>query len=222
MINTDSKKLKELLKIYFIMGSVNCQKDPVEVLEEAIAGGITLFQFREKGPDALTGNEKLELAQKLRTLCEANDVPFIVNDDIDLALAVDADGVHIGQEDEPVEVVRRKIGNKVIGVSVHTLEEAARAFRNGADYFGVGPIFPTSTKKDTKPVQGVSFLQKLRECDYTLPIVGIGGITDDNASIVTKAGGDGVSIITAITNADDIPSQVRKLAEAVLAGLENR
>lgn len=222
MEQIETQRIKELLKVYFIMGSVNCNKDPVEVLKEAISGGITLFQFREKGPGSLKGNAKLELAKRLHTLCAKNDVPFIVNDDIDLAIAIDADGVHIGQEDAPIEKVRNIIGNKLLGVSVHNLEEAAFALQNGADYFGVGPIFPTTTKTDTKPVQGVSFLRQLRETNYSLPIVGIGGISVDNASMVTQAGADGVSLITAITNAENIVYQVRKLVDAVSTGLENR
>ncbi len=216
-----SNEIAEMLQVYFIMGSVNCKKDPVHVLKEAIAGGITIFQYREKGNNALEGHEKLELAKKLREICLDSKIPFIVNDDIDLALAVNADGVHIGQEDDSVEVVRQKIGDRILGVSVHDVKEAEHAIQFGADYFGVGPIYPTSTKTDTKAVQGVTFLKKLRAMGYKTPIVGIGGITSENASDVTKAGADGVSVITAITNAVDIKAEVMKLKKSVIAGMQH-
>jgi len=193
--------LRDDLKVYFIMGSPNCRQEPVEVLKEAIAGGITFFQFREKGNGALKDAEKYALAKQLQNICKINQIPFIVNDDIELAIKIGADGVHIGQEDEPVQVVRNKIGNKILGVSVHTEEEAIAAIRGGADYFGIGPIFPTTTKEDAKPVRGPVLIQELRQKGYTIPIVGIGGITVENAASVVKAGADGVSVITAISQA---------------------
>ena len=195
--------LSEALKVYFIMGSPNCLKEPAEVLKEAIAGGVTFFQYREKGENALTGDEKYELARKLQSICKEHHISFIVNDDIELAIRLDADGVHIGQEDEPVKVVRERIGhNKIIGVSVHTPEEAETALQSGADYFGIGPIYPTSTKDDVKPVRGTELIEILRQQGFTIPIVGIGGITSENAAPVIKAGADGVSVITAISHAD--------------------
>ncbi|PLS07150.1 thiamine phosphate synthase [Neobacillus cucumis] len=197
------KNLSEALKVYFIMGSPNCLKEPADVLNEAIAGGVTIFQFREKGKNALTGAEKYDLARQLQSICREHQIPFIVNDDIELAIELGADGVHIGQEDEPVNVVRERIGdNKILGVSVHTIEEAETALHAGADYFGIGPIYPTSTKDDAKPVRGTELIEILREQGFTIPIVGIGGITSENAAAVVKAGADGVSVITAISHAD--------------------
>jgi thiamine-phosphate pyrophosphorylase len=196
------KNLREALKVYFIMGSPNCKQLPSEVLEEAIAGGITFFQFREKGEGALKGSEKYVLAKKLQSICREHGIPFIVNDDIELAIEIGADGVHIGQEDEPVKTVREKIGKKILGVSVHTEEEAINAIQGGADYFGIGPIFPTATKEDAKPAKGPVLIQELRQKGYTIPIVGIGGITIDNAASVVEAGADGVSVITAISHAE--------------------
>ncbi|NRD79449.1 thiamine phosphate synthase [Bacillus sp. BRMEA1] len=210
--------LQEALKVYFIMGSPNCTNDPVEVLKEAIAGGITIFQFREKGDGALIGPEKYELAKKLQNICKDHHIPFIVNDDIELAIEIDADGVHIGQEDEPVKKVREKIGDKILGVSVHSEDEAITAIKGGADYFGIGPIFPTSTKEDAKPARGPILIQELRQKGYTIPIVGIGGITIDNAFSVVEAGADGVSIITAISQA----SSPREAANALRRNVEVR
>jgi len=195
------KDLHELLSVYFIMGSPNCKKEPKEVLTEAIAGGITLFQFREKGDGALTGEEKYSFAKELLAICKEHKIPFIVNDDIELALEIAADGVHIGQEDEPVKAVRAMIGDMILGVSVHTEEEAMLALQDGADYFGIGPVYPTKTKEDAKPSKGTSLIEALRKNGYTIPIVGIGGITSENAASVIEAGADGVSVITAISHA---------------------
>jgi thiamine-phosphate pyrophosphorylase len=199
-------KLRQSLKIYFIMGSNNCRKDPVQVLEEAIVGGITLFQYREKGTRSLIGPERHELARKLCRLCKENGIPFIVNDDVELALAVDADGVHVGQEDETAAEVRKKIGTRILGVSAHDEAEAKRAIRDGADYIGVGPLLATLTKEDAKPASGVSVLKRLREAGVGLLIVGIGGITAENAGQVIREGADGVAVITAISE-NDFPMQ---------------
>ena len=208
-------QLRQALKLYFIMGSGNCTKPPAHVLREAIAGGITMFQFREKGDGALTGDAKRALAEQLQHLCRKSGIPFIVNDDVDLALAIDADGVHIGQDDEPVEEVRKRIGDKILGVSVHNGEEAKEALEKGADYFGVGPIFPTETKKDAEPVQGVGIIKKLREKGFAIPIVGIGGINRENAAQVIAAGADGISVISAICMAENIKDATVMLKKIV-------
>ena len=214
MARISPEQMRSMLKLYFIAGSTNCFKNPVKVLEEAIRGGITIFQYREKGEGCLEKIEKLELGKKLQRLCLDNGIPFIVNDDIELALKLDADGVHIGQEDEDTVQVRRKIGNKILGVSVHNLEEAEKAKLAGADYFGVGPIFPTATKKDTRAVQGTVFLEQLK--NFGVPIVGIGGINADNSGAVMAAGADGVSVITAISQAEDVKEAAVRLKEKVL------
>jgi thiamine-phosphate pyrophosphorylase len=210
--------LHDSLRLYFIMGSTNCLKEPKDVLREAIKGGITIFQFREKGEGALTGVEKYQLARELQQMCKEAEIPFIVNDDIELALQLDADGVHIGQGDEPVKVVRERIGKRVLGVSVHTVEEAEKAMKDGADYFGTGPIFPTETKKDTKPSQGTRLIELLRSKGVTHPIVGIGGIAIENAHSVIAAGADGVAVITAISQAASPDEAAAKLLKATIQG----
>ena len=202
MSKTNIDAIRDALKVYFIMGSPNCKDNPAQVLQEAIEGGITLFQFREKGIGALTDDKKVELAKELQQICREQRIPFIVNDDIGLAIALNADGVHIGQDDEPIEEVRKKIGcDKIIGVSVHSYDEAMTALEGGADYFGIGPVFPTSTKEDAKPSNGTKLIEELRARGVTLPIVGIGGITAETAGSVIQAGADGVSVITAISHA---------------------
>jgi thiamine-phosphate pyrophosphorylase len=211
----NTKQMRDWLKVYFIMGSVNCHQDPEEILRSAIKGGITLFQFREKGEGCLHGNEKEILAKKLQAICRENSIPFIVNDDIELAIRLNADGVHIGQEDEPADAVRRKIGSKILGVSVHNMMEAEEAIRQGADYLGIGPIYPTSTKKDAKAVQGLTFLKELRSASIEIPVVGIGGINAKNTPPIMEAGADGVSVITAISGAESPEKSARELKEAV-------
>lgn len=198
------------------MGSNNCYKAPEQVLKEAIAGGITLFQFREKGNGAFVGDEKYQLAKSLQQICRTNGIPFIVNDDVDLAMELNADGIHVGQDDESVENIRKKIGNKILGVSAHSIEEAKKAVDCGADYLGIGPIFPTSTKEDAKAVQGTSLIEKLRENHFSIPLVGIGGITPFNAQVVMEAGADGVSVITAISKEKNITEAARLLKMNVL------
>lgn len=211
------QQLKDALKVYFIMGSTNCKgRCPKEVLSKAIKGGITMFQFREKGIGALKGVEKYKLAQELQVICNRSNIPFIINDDIELALSLNADGVHIGQEDEPAQTVREKLNNKILGISVHNIQEARQAIENGADYFGVGPVFPTTTKEDTDKVQGVSIISELRTHGINTPIVGIGGITAENAESVMEAGADGVSVITAISHEDYVETASRRLKETVL------
>lgn len=216
------KQLQEQLRVYFIMGSNNCEKNPFNVLTEAMEGGITFFQFREKGNGALSGAEKLAFAKEVQAICRKYNIPFIVNDDVELALSLDADGVHIGQEDERADIVRRKIGDKILGVSAHNLEEAKRAIEQGADYLGVGPIFSTKTKTDAKEAQGVEVLRHLRAHGITIPIVGIGGITVDNAKEVIRAGADGVSVISAISLANSPKESAKQLAKAVADALQEK
>lgn len=216
MNNRNSAALKEALKVYFIMGSPNCNANPTRVLKEAIEGGITLFQFREKGSGALTRGKKVELAKELQQLCREHQIPFIVNDDIRLAIELNADGVHIGQDDEPVKEVRNKIGSdKIIGVSVHNYDEAMTSLEGGADYFGIGPVFPTKTKEDAKPSNGTKLIEELRDKGLSIPIVGIGGITQENAGSVIQAGADGVSVITAISHAPSIIEATKGLRKSV-------
>ncbi|OMP66187.1 thiamine phosphate synthase [Domibacillus epiphyticus] len=202
---------KEQLAVYFIAGTPNCRTSIDETLQAAIHGGITMFQFREKGEGALTGETKKHQALRLQSMCKQAGIPFIVNDDIDLAIEIGADGVHIGQEDEPASVVRKKIKGGIVGVSVHTMDEFEKAIIDGADYVGTGPIYSTATKTDARPVAGTTLIAKMKEKYPHFPIVGIGGITIENAVDVMKAGADGVSVITAISHANKPDQAASKL-----------
>ncbi|MNB75019.1 Thiamine-phosphate synthase [compost metagenome] len=208
--------IRRVLKLYFIMGSANCRLSPAETLTQAINGGITLFQFREKGPGALTGAAAVQLGRQLQAVCRAHGIPFIVNDDIGLAETLDADGVHVGQEDEPAGSIRLRLGaDKIVGVSAHTPEEARQAIADGADYLGVGPVYPTSSKDDARAVQGTQIIEQLRLSGLGIPLVGIGGITAGNAAPVIRAGADGISVISAISAAADVKAAASRLLNAV-------
>lgn len=202
---------RALLRKYFIMGSQNCHRSPQAVLEEALAAGITAFQFREKGAGSLSGQAKLQLGKELRARCRAYNVPFFINDNIELAKELDADGIHVGQEDMPVKEVRMQFPDKMIGLSVSNQEELNQSSLDVVDYIGVGPIFATSTKEDAKQAVGLEWIQTIRSQYPTIPIVAIGGIQTENAGSVIKAGADGVSFITAVTKAENIKAAVEKL-----------
>ncbi|SFE79431.1 thiamine phosphate synthase [Alteribacillus iranensis] len=207
---------RETLSLYFIMGSNNTSEDPLIVLEQAIMGGVTCFQYREKGSGALTGIEKEKLGRELMSVCRKYQVPFIVNDDVDLAIKLKADGVHTGQDDQPLEEVKKMIPSSMItGVSAKTLDEAREAEKQGADYIGVGPMFATKTKEDAEAPVGPSTIQQLRRQKITLPIVGIGGIEVGNAQQVIDAGADGISLISAISQAKDPEQAARLLRESI-------
>jgi len=203
--------IKQILRKYFIMGSQNCDRDPLEILESAAKAGITAFQFREKGTGSLTGNEKLELGKQLRGICREYHIPFFVNDDVELVEPLDADGIHVGQNDITVMQLRERFPNKLIGLSVSNAEEVANSPISLVDYVGAGPMYTTSTKEDAKEAVGPEWITTLKEQFPDLPIVGIGGITPENAQAVMKAGADGISVVSAIAKAENI----RKVVEGL-------
>lgn len=207
--------------IYFVMGSQNSgARDPLVVLEEALEGGITHFQLREKGEGSLTGSALNDFALCCQKLCQSYKVPFIVNDDIELASSIGADGVHVGQDDETAHQVRRLIGeHKLLGVSVHSVDEARAAIQAGADYIGMGPVFGTTSKADAKKPAGVKEIMAVKREFPQLPIVGIGGITPENADQVWKAGVAGVAVISAIASAKDIAERVEAFRHSSKEGI---
>lgn len=202
------------LRLYFIMGSTNTMSDPAETLQKAIDGGVTIFQFREKGIAAKTGTDKYKLGIQLRNVCLKNNIPFILNDDIDLAVKLQADGVHVGQKDESIVNVKKRLPSYMcVGVSVSTVEEALLAERQGADYLGVGPMFRTSTKEDALEPIGVKKLTEINRF-VTIPIVAIGGIDKVKTGEIMKAGASGISVISAISHAENCEEAARELNEA--------
>jgi thiamine-phosphate diphosphorylase len=178
----------------------------IEVIKACIAGGAGIIQLREKSWD---GARLIELGRELRKLTLEAGVLFIVNDRVDIAMAVEAEGVHIGQEDIPLPLMRKIAGPRmIIGVSAHNPAEAAAAEKEGAAYIGFGPVFPTETKKDTRPARGPEMLEKVRKAT-SLPIYAIGGIKVENTASVIRAGADGVAVISGVIGADDITGAAR-------------
>ncbi|CAI50118.1 thiamine-phosphate synthase [Natronomonas pharaonis DSM 2160] len=201
--------------VYLVTGAEHSAgRSTAEVVEAAIRGGVDIVQLRDK---TATARERYEVGTELRTLTRDAGVPLVVNDRLDLAAAIDADGVHLGDDDLPIEVAREQLGSDaIVGRSVSTPDAAREAEQAGADYLGVGAIYGTDSK-DTDPEQSNIGLDRIRAVrDATsLPFVGIGGVTPDNAAPVVEAGADGVAVISAITAADDPEHATRRLADAV-------
>jgi thiamine-phosphate pyrophosphorylase len=184
----------------------------ISVVREMIRGGIKIIQYREKGDKTIMA--KYEECGEIRRMTESEGVIFIVNDFVDIALAVGADGVHIGQEDMPVNVVRRFAGDMIIGVSTHSPEQALKAVRDGADYIGVGPIYETGTKKTRMRPVGLSYLDFANK-NIDLPVVAIGGIKERNIGEVVKRGARTVAMVTEIVGADDIYGKITELNKII-------
>jgi len=207
---------RKQLELYFIMGTSNVKNaNPLNVLELALQAGVTFFQFREKGSSALKGLQYEEFARECQALCRKYNVPFIVNDDIELALKLEADGVHVGQDDMAVAETRKLVGNKILGVSVHNLDELEVAIRNKADYIGVGPIYKTKSKADAKEPAGTRFLQQASKKYPSLPIVAIGGISSLNCHESIEAEADGVAVISAICESANIHQTVNEFKQKI-------
>lgn len=171
-----------------------------EAVEQAIIGGCTLVQLREKDCSSL---DFYSTAVKIKEITDKYNVPLLINDRLDIALAVDAAGVHVGQSDLPVSVVRKIIGeDKIIGISAGTLEEALQGQKDGADYLGVGAMYATGTKKDANPTS-MEELKKIKE-NVSLPIVVIGGINKERVKDFKGTGIDGLAIVSAIISQKDI------------------
>ena len=182
-------------------------KTLAEQTEEALKGGVTFVQIREKELDREHFREE---AEELKALCARYQVPFVINDDVDLALEVDADGVHVGQSDMEAGDVRKKLGpDKIIGVSAQTAEQALRAQEHGADYLGVGAVFPTGSKADATEVSRETLEEICRAVD--IPVIAIGGIGRENVMELKGSGICGIAVISAIFAQNDIEAAAREL-----------
>ncbi|MBX6394111.1 MAG: thiamine phosphate synthase [Alicyclobacillaceae bacterium] len=190
-----------------------------EVARAWIAGGVRCIQLREKSMNA---RELLEAGRLLRRLTREAGVLFIVNDRADIAAALDADGVHLGQEDLPVSAARQILGpDRIIGLSTHSVEEAVEAEKQGADYIGLGPVKATATKTDTRPVVGIEGLRKVRRA-VRLPIVAIGGIETADAEALGEAGADGLAVIRGLLDTEDIAERARQFVRLFERGRARR
>ena len=190
-----------------------------EIVREAVAGGATCVQLREKHGSS---REFLEEAQAVQAVLRGTGVPLIINDRVDIALAVGAEGVHLGQQDMPIQAARR-LGPPgwIIGVSAESREDALRAEQEGADYIGVSPVFATPTKTDTAVPLGLAGLREIRAA-VKIPLVAIGGMHAGNARDVIRAGADGLAVVSAIVAADSPREAARALRREIEAEISER
>lgn len=185
-----------------------------DLVAAAIRGGATVIQLRDK---AWPARLLLEAGRRLMEITRPAGVLLIVNDRVDVALALDADGVHVGPDDIPVAEARRILGpRKIVGASAATVGEARQAEADGADYVGVGSLFPTASKPDAGEAIGPAALRPIKAA-VAIPVVAIGGITHANAADAIRAGADGIAVISAVMAAEDVAGAARRILEAVLA-----
>ena len=201
------------LSLYFAVDSgVPCRFPLVELTEQAIAGGATIVQLRAK---TLTALEFFHLGRELLQVTRRHRVPLIINDRLDIMLALDADGVHLGRSDLPLEQARRLAPGKIIGYSANAPEHLIQAVNGGADYIGIGPVFATATKRDTAPTVGIEGIRRLA-AQAELPCVAIGGISAQTAEAVTAAGPAGVAVISALMSSANPREMAQRIYAAVM------
>lgn len=210
---TISKKEKLDSDLYcFTSEEYSKGRDNITVAKEMISAGIKIIQYREKNKKA---KDMLKECETIREMTKNKNVTFIVNDYIDIALSVSADGVHLGQDDLPLEKARKILGNEmIIGISTHSPEQAIKAFEGGADYIGVGPIFRTYTKKDVCEPVGLEYLQYVVE-NIKIPFVAIGGIKEDNILSVKEKGAKCIAMVTEIVGSDDMKEKIFSIRKKI-------
>ena len=200
------------LSLYLVLDAQSCgnQERLLQVATQALAVGVSILQLRSHHPE-WTKRIWLDTARQVKELCAQYDVPFIVNNEIDIALAVDADGLHIGHDDLPPEIARQLLGeHKILGLSTHNAAQAQAADTRIVDYIGMGPVYSTQSKAVPDPVLGLAGLREIIAVK-NLPGVAIGGIDCSNAAQVRACGGEGIAVISAICRAEDIAQAVHQL-----------
>lgn len=204
------------LQLYFITDSTGfAEEEFLKRVEEGILGGATILQLREKEK---TTREYIELAKKVHTICKKYDIPLIIDDRVDVALAVDCEGVHLGQSDMPVCLARKILGEeKIIGATTKTISQAKEAQESGADYLGVGAIYPTTTKVKTV-LTPISTLSEIAE-RVKIPVCAIGGLNIDNVDVLKNSKISGICVVSAIMKADSPKSAALRLKEWVIENL---
>ena len=205
------KRFKQAKLYCFSPGKLCGNRDPLAIVEEELKGGADVIQLREKYRPK---KEIIEIGFYIKALTRKYNALFIVNDDLDIALILDADGLHLGQDDIPIEYARAFMKDKLIGISTHSLEQARDAIKKGADYIGFGPIFETSTKEKKEKVVGLEAIKILNNF-CPIPYVAIGGIGLDNLSSVLKQGCRTVAIISDIINSSNIERRCRQIKELI-------
>jgi thiamine-phosphate pyrophosphorylase len=208
--------MKKIGKLHVLTDTVlQTTYSHLELAGLAIAGGADTIQFRQKEGST---REMIRAAEEMKGLCRRAHVTFLVNDRVDVAIAAQADGVHLGQSDFPIPLARKLLGDEaVIGGSAENLEEARKCLAEGADYVGFGPVYATASKKDTGPASGLGLLGQVVK-EIPLPIIAIGGITADNISLVMEAGAYGIAVISAVCCQSDPREAARCLRGLLEAG----
>lgn len=210
--------MKDALKLYLVTDrALSMGRSLEEVVSEAVAGGVTLVQLREK--DASTG-EFIDLAMRIKGILKPYGIPLIINDRVDVALAVDAEGVHIGQSDMPYELARKLMGpDKIIGLSVENLGDVLRANELDVDYIGISPVYGTLTKTDTAEPFGLEGLKEAVRISLH-PTVAIGGMNKYTAADVLSTGCDGIAVVSAICSAESERVAAQELSD-IIKGVQN-
>lgn len=203
---------------YFITDRVLSKDGLVNDVRQAINSGVCAVQYRDKNIDTRLMLETALLLKKI-----SKGVPLIINDRIDIALAVDAAGVHLGQDDMPVTITRKILGKgKIIGLTVSSLTQAEKGVKAGVDYLGVAPVFSTTTKADAGRPVGLRLISQIRKKFKSIPLVGIGGINLKNAQSVIATGADALCAISAVVNKGDVSAQIKSFIEKINIGLSLR
>ncbi|MBN2110535.1 MAG: thiamine phosphate synthase [Methanosarcinaceae archaeon] len=207
----NKRSLLDIIDFYLVTDSGLSKKGTLSDVENAVAAGCRIVQYREKS--RTTKDMVLEAAQ-IKKLCGGKAI-FLVNDRVDVAMAVDADGVHIGQDDMPISMARKLLGpDKIIGLTVHDVEEAKKAEQSGADYVGLSPIFNTSTKKDAGTGIGPESIRAVKDA-ICIPVVAIGGINKENCASVVRGGADSLVAISAVVCSEDVRKETMDLIDII-------
>ena len=201
------------LSLYVIIDKRIIKDKPlIQVTREALAGGATAIQMREK---KMKSRDLCNLASSLKKIAKKRRALFIVDDRVDIAKACDADGVHLGNKDLPINIARKLLGKKkIIGVTVRNLSQALRAQKEGADYLSLGPIFPTRTKQGLPPPRGLKAIARIKK-KIKIPLIAIGGINRNNVTKVIRAGADGVAVVSAVIRAENVRKDTRELLSRI-------
>ncbi len=209
-----SRKPLYLPELYVLIdeGILLCE-DSARTMEQAILGGADAIQFRAK---KLSKRRYYAKAGNLQRIARTHRIPFFVNDHLDIAIAISADGVHLGQTDLPASAARRIMPDAMmLGISTHSLRQAEKAVEDGADYVAIGPVFPTTTKDNAEPVVGTDAVRLVKSRTADIPVLAIGGITSQNAAEVIRSGADGIAVASAVLLADQPLLAVKDLKERI-------
>ena len=208
--------MKQIGKLHILTDTVlQSRFSHMEITRLAIVGGADTIQYQQKKGST---REMIEIARNMKRLCSEADVTFIVNDRLDVAIAAEADGVHLGQDDFPIPMARELLGEgRIIGGSAATLDDARKCLSEGADYVGFGPVYPTTSKDDAGPVSGIDILKQVVEI-IPLPIIAIGGVDAENIPDVMRAGARGIAVISAVCCQDDPEEATRSLYQVLNKG----